>query len=116
MTVDAPVSYEPAAVGLDAHVVVDRPGFRLDASLRAAPGDVLALMGPSGAGKSTLLAVLAGLLRPGAGHVRLGGRTLHAPTVRNIAPARRGIVLLGQDPRLFPHLTALANVAFGLRA
>ena len=102
--------------GLDARVVVERSGFRLDAEVRAAPGEVLALMGPSGAGKSTLLAVLAGLLRLQDGHVRLGSRTLDAPGAPSVAPARRGIVLLGQDPRLFPHLTARGNVAFGLRA
>ncbi|WP_228484737.1 sulfate/molybdate ABC transporter ATP-binding protein [Microbacterium cremeum] len=112
----AAVAREGTGAGLDARVAVDRPGFRLEASLRADAGDVLALMGPSGAGKSTLLAVLAGLLRPGGGHVRFGGRTLSAPGGPSVAPARRGIVLLGQDPRLFPHLSALANVAFGLRA
>ncbi|HWR85697.1 MAG TPA: ABC transporter ATP-binding protein, partial [Rhodoglobus sp.] len=105
-----------AGAGLDAHVVVERPGFVLDARLEAAPGDVLALMGPSGAGKSTLLGVLAGLLRLHRGHVRLGPRTVDAPGTRSVPPARRGVVLLGQDPRLFPHLTARANVAFGLRA
>lgn len=116
MTAVAPAASADGHVGLDAHVVVERPGFLLDASLRAAHGDVLALMGPSGAGKSTLLAVLAGLLRLDDGHVRLGTRTLDARGVHSVPPARRGVVLLGQDPRLFPHLTARANVAFGLRA
>lgn len=104
-----------SGAALDAHVVVERPGFRLDATLTAGPGEVVAVMGPSGAGKSTLLSVLAGLARPAAGHVRLGDRELDRfPRVRT-PPAGRGIVLLGQDPRLFPHLTAHANIAFGLR-
>jgi molybdate transport system ATP-binding protein len=103
--------------GLDAAVVVTRPGFTLDVALRAAPGEVVAVLGPNGAGKSTLLDVLAGLLRPDAGHVRVGGRALtdvaaHVP----IPPHRRGVGLLAQQALLFPHLSALANVAFGPRA
>ncbi|WP_214466219.1 sulfate/molybdate ABC transporter ATP-binding protein [Microbacterium flavescens] len=102
---------------LDAHVVVNRPGFRLDAIVQAEPGETVAVMGPSGAGKSTLLGVLAGLIPLDRGHVRLGDRELDAaprPRVRT-APSERGIVLLGQEPRLFPHLTAHENIAFGLR-
>ncbi|MCC2031152.1 sulfate/molybdate ABC transporter ATP-binding protein [Microbacterium allomyrinae] len=106
-----------AVTALDARVVVQRPGFRLDASLSVEPGEVVAVMGPSGAGKSTLLEVLAGLVPLDEGYVRSGARTLEAaprPRVRT-APSRRGIVLLGQEPRLFPHLTAHANIVFGLR-
>ena len=105
---------DPAA-GLDAAVVVHRPGFALDVELTVAPGDVLAILGPNGAGKSTLLDVLAGLLRPDAGHVRLGDRTLAGPGV-HVPPHRRGVGLLAQQHLLFPHLSALANVAFGPRA
>ena len=105
----------PPAAGLDAAVVVHRPGFALDVELTVAPGDVLAILGPNGAGKSTLLDVLAGLLRPDAGHVRLGDRTLAGPGV-HVPPHRRGVGLLAQQHLLFPHLSALANVAFGPRA
>lgn len=104
---------------LDAHVVVRRPAFTLDVAITAAPGEVLAVLGPNGAGKSTLLGVLAGLLRPDAGHVRLGvpGRDGAAlPEVTDVPPHRRGVGLLAQQALLFPHLTALANVAFGPRA
>ncbi len=101
--------------GLDAHVAVRRGGFALDAALQVPAGGVVALMGPSGAGKSTLLGVLAGLTGFDNGHVRLRGRTLDASPDRRTAPASRGVVLLGQDPRLFPHLSAQENVAFGLR-
>jgi molybdate transport system ATP-binding protein len=102
---------------LDARVVVSRAEFGLDAVLKVASGEVVAVMGPSGAGKSTLLGVLAGLIAPDEGHVRLGGRTLDAVAPRRVrvAPAQRGIVLLAQEPRLFPHLSAHANIAFGLR-
>ena len=104
-----------AAAGLDARVVVRRGGFALDAVLQVPAGTVVALMGPSGAGKSTLLGVLAGLTGFDEGHVRLNGRALDVSPARRTPPASRGVVLLGQDPRLFPHLSALDNVAFGLR-
>ena len=106
---------EPA--GLDAAVTVARPRFTLDVALRVAPGEVLAVLGPNGAGKSTLLAVLAGLLRPDDGHVRVGERLLTDVTGRVHVPVhRRGVGLLAQQALLFPHLSALANVAFGPRA
>ena len=103
---------------LDARIVVERPRFTLDVALHAAAGEVVAVMGPSGAGKSTLLGALAGLVPLREGHVRLGERVLDAaPAARaHVTPSRRGVVLLGQDPRLFPHLSAHDNVAFGLLA
>jgi molybdate transport system ATP-binding protein len=108
---------ERGGTGLDAAVVVHRPGFTLDVALRVAPGEVLAVLGPNGAGKSTLLDVLAGLLRPDAGRVRVGGRVLTDVAARVHVPAhRRGVGLLAQQALLFPHLCALANVAFGPRA
>ncbi|MFT4212228.1 MAG: ATP-binding cassette domain-containing protein, partial [Microbacterium sp.] len=103
------------ARGLDARVVVRRgERFTLDASLRAEPGETVAVMGPSGAGKSTLLGALAGQVGLDEGHVRLGDRELSTPD-GTVDAARRDTVLLGQDPRLFPHLSARENVAFGLR-
>ncbi|WP_225725728.1 MULTISPECIES: sulfate/molybdate ABC transporter ATP-binding protein [unclassified Nocardia] len=88
-----------------------------DVRLEVGAGEVLAVLGPNGAGKSTLLDVIAGLVRPDAGQVRLGGRTL-TDTGKSIAvpPHRRGISLLAQDPLLFPHLTVAQNVAFGPRS
>lgn len=102
------------APALDARVVVRRDTFALDAAISAAGGEVVAVMGPSAAGKSTLLEVLSGLRRATAGEVRIGGEVVSSPTVQ-VAPQRRGVVLLGQDPHLFPHLSARDNVAFGLR-
>jgi molybdate transport system ATP-binding protein len=96
-------------------VVVHRPGFTLDVALTVAPGEVLAVLGPNGAGKSTLLDVLAGLLRPDAGHVRIGDRALTGAGV-HVPAHRRGVGLLAQQALLFPHLSALSNVAFGPRA
>jgi molybdate transport system ATP-binding protein len=102
---------------LDAHVLARRGGFELDAAVRAVPGEVLAVLGPNGAGKSTLLRALAGLAPLAAGHVRLGSRVLDdAAAGLRTAPERRRIGVVFQDYLLFPHLTALDNVAYGLRA
>jgi molybdate transport system ATP-binding protein len=104
--------------GLDARVVVERPGFRLDVDLRVPAGSVTAVVGPNGAGKSTLLRALAGLVPLTAGRVALDGRVLEdADASATRIPAEgRGIGVVFQDHLLFPHLSALANVAFGPRA
>jgi molybdopterin-binding protein len=93
---------------LDAHVVVPHRG--IDIAFTVATGETVALLGANGAGKSTALAVIAGLLRPAQGHVLIADRN-----VGQEPPHRRGVVLLSQDPLLFPHLTALDNVAFAPR-
>ena len=109
------MSREPA--GLDAAIVLRRPEFTLDLAFAVAPGEVLAVLGPNGAGKSTLLGVLSGLLRPDAGHVRLGDRLVTDVAAGvHVPPHERGVGMLAQQGLLFPHLTALANVAFGPRA
>ena len=103
--------------GLDARVVVRRAAFTLDVALRAEPGEVLAVLGPNGSGKSTLLGVLAGLLRPDEGHVRVGDELVTDSASQVLVPPhRRGVGLLAQQALLFPHLTAVGNVAFGPRA
>ena len=88
--------------------------LRLD--LQLGPG-VTALVGPSGAGKSTALRLVAGLLKPDAGTIRLG-ETLLDDTARryHLPPGRRDIGLLFQEYALFPHLSVAENVAYGLRA
>ncbi len=103
----------PAAAGLVAHIAVELPGFSLDVRLTAVPGEVVALLGPNGAGKTTLLRALAGLLPPGAARTEtatLDGVPLAGP------PQRRPIGVVFQEYLLFPHLSALENVAFGPRS
>ncbi|KGN37345.1 sulfate/molybdate ABC transporter ATP-binding protein [Knoellia subterranea] len=79
-------------------------------------GETLALLGPNGAGKSTVLAAIAGLIAR-SGTVRLDDMTLaDESTGTHLRPHERGIALLAQEARLFPHLTAGDNVAFGPRA
>ncbi|MEV7874299.1 ATP-binding cassette domain-containing protein [Microbacterium sp. NPDC089188] len=106
----------PDAAALRARVVVRRRDFTVDVALDATPGETIAVMGRSGAGKSTLLTALAGLTPLDEGEIAVDARVLdRAPRLRT-APMHRGIVLLSQDARLFPHLTARENVAFGPRS
>jgi molybdate transport system ATP-binding protein len=102
---------------LDAHLVVDHAGFRLNIRLAIAAGEVVALLGPNGAGKTTALRALAGLRQLSAGHIRVAGRTLDDPVRRLWTPTEhRSIGVVFQDYLLFPHLSALDNVAFGPRS
>ncbi|MET3804299.1 molybdate transport system ATP-binding protein [Nakamurella sp. UYEF19] len=98
---------------------VQRQDFTVRARFDVPTGESVAVLGPNGAGKSTILSLVAGLLAPDAGTVALDGRVLTSigsgrPFV--VAPNRRRIGLMGQDPLLFPHLSALENVAFGPRS
>ncbi|GIH62406.1 ABC transporter ATP-binding protein [Microbispora siamensis] len=97
-------------MSMEAHLVVERPAFRLDVELRAAAGEVVALLGPNGAGKTTALRGLAGLTALSGGRVELDGAEVH-----HLPPERRRIGVVFQDYLLFPHLSALDNVAFGPR-
>jgi sulfate transport system ATP-binding protein len=83
----------------------------LDAvSVEVEDGSLTALLGPSGSGKSTLLRIVAGLERPDAGEVRLGGEDATA-----LAPQRRGVGFVFQHYAAFKHMTVRENVAFGLK-
>ena len=85
-------------------------GFSLD----VAPGEVVCLLGPSGCGKTTLLRVAAGIEKPTAGRILIDDREIAGPN-RFVPPEQRGVGLMFQDFALFPHLTILENVAFGLK-
>jgi molybdate transport system ATP-binding protein len=89
----------------------------LDVEFSVSAGEVLAVLGPNGAGKSTALHVIAGLVRPDEGVVRLGDRVLTDTAAGvNVATHDRRVGLLLQDPLLFPHMSVAANVAFGPRS
>jgi molybdate transport system ATP-binding protein len=96
-------------------------GRGVDLNLGVDDEEIVAVLGSNGAGKSTLLSVIAGLVRPDAGHAKLNGRTLFSvgPATASagwVAPHARGVALLAQEPLLFPHLSVLDNVAFGPRS
>jgi putative spermidine/putrescine transport system ATP-binding protein len=81
-----------------------------ETTLRMAEGEFLTLLGPSGSGKTTLLMMVAGLLPPDAGDIRIDGRlATHLP------PSQRDIGMVFQSYALFPHLTIFENIAFPLR-
>lgn len=89
-------------------ITLRQGGFELKASFSAPPG-ITALFGPSGSGKSSLLSAIAGLNRA-TGYIRLNGKNLE-----NIAAYRRGIGLVFQDARLFPHLNVRENLLYAYR-
>ncbi len=102
---------------LEARVRADVGAFELDVQLAVAAGELVAVLGPNGAGKTSLLRALAGLLPLSAGRVTLDGVVLEDPAEGIRVPSeRRPIGLVFQDYLLFPHLSILENVAFGLRA
>ncbi|MEH3037458.1 MAG: ATP-binding cassette domain-containing protein [Sphingomonas adhaesiva] len=98
--------------------------FDVDVALRRGDATVAArfvagdgltvLAGPSGIGKTTLLHMIAGLLTPDRGHVRVAGRTLF-DAATNVPPDRRSAGYVFQDARLFPHRRVRANMLYGAR-
>ena len=100
--------------GLQASFVVERAAFAVELEFECAPRDILAIVGPNGAGKTTALRVLAGLTVPKRGRVVLGDAVLDDSAARiHRMPASRDIGVVFQDYLLFPHLSAVENVAFG---
>jgi molybdate transport system ATP-binding protein len=104
-------------MALQARIDLHLGTLRLDVELEATDGEVVAILGPNGAGKTTLLLALAGLLPLEQGRVELDGTVLEDTLRRVRVPAeRRSVGVVFQDYLLFPHLSALDNVAFGLRS
>jgi ABC-type sugar transport system ATPase subunit len=79
--------------------------------LAIADGELLVVLGPSGSGKSTLIRLIAGLEQPSSGSVWIDGRD-----VGRVPPHQRDVAMVFQNPALFPHLSVIDNLAFGLRA
>jgi len=86
-----------------------------DFSLDVAPAEVVCLLGPSGCGKTTLLRIASGVEKPSRGRVLINDQEVAGPH-RFVPPEKRGVGLMFQDFALFPHLTILDNVAFGLKS
>ena len=105
---------EDVGEGADVRVagIIAERGWKVDAELR--PGLVTAVVGHNGAGKSTLAQVIAGTLRLDQGSARIGERVVD--DAATFVPARRrGVAMVSQAPRIFTHMSVLANGAFPLR-
>lgn len=85
-----------------------------DVSLKIDAGEIVCLLGPSGCGKTTLLRLASGIEKPSAGEVVLNDRVVAGPGTF-LEPEKRNVGLMFQDFALFPHLTIIQNVAFGLK-
>ena len=100
---------------LSAHISTELGDFSLDLGFEASPDEVVAVVGPNGAGKSTLLRTLAGLQPPQAGHVTVDDVVWEDTEAGIRLPAEhRNVGYVPQAGLLFPHLTAVENVAFGI--
>ncbi|HZP09630.1 ABC transporter ATP-binding protein [Methyloceanibacter sp.] len=103
----APLTFDEVSRRYGESLALDR------VSLDIAPGEIVCLLGPSGCGKTTLLRIAAGVERPSGGRVLIDGQEVAGPD-RFVPPEKRGVGLMFQDFALFPHLSVLDNVAFGL--
>ena len=104
----AALRFDAVDVTMGGRKVLDR--FDLTLS----PGEIVCVLGESGSGKSTALRVAAGIQRIDAGTVRINDDVVSGPGL-HVSPDRRGIGLMFQDFALFPHMTLLQNVMFGLK-
>ena len=101
---------------LDVDVRARFGDFALDARFEAPTTGIVAVFGRSGAGKTTLVNMLAGLLRPDAGRIVVGGATLFdSERGLDVPPERRRLGYVFQEGRLFPHLSVRGNLTYGLR-
>ena len=85
-----------------------------DVSLSVEKGQLVCLLGPSGCGKTTTLRLIAGFVEPDGGEIRVGGRRVSAPGDSE-APERRNMSMIFQSYALWPHMTVMENVGYGLK-
>ncbi|WP_297581725.1 ABC transporter ATP-binding protein [Devosia sp.] len=104
----ASLDFSDVSVSLGGRTVLDQ------FNLTIRPGEIICLLGESGSGKSTVLRVAAGIQPVSSGQVSINGDVMSAPG-RTVAPNNRGIGLMFQDYALFPHMSVLDNVLFGLK-
>ena len=107
-TIAANLTFEDVSHNYGPVQAVDR------VNLDIAPGEIVCLLGPSGCGKTTLLRLAAGVEMPSSGRILINGQDVTRGATMQ-PPEERGVGLMFQDFALFPHLTNLANVMFGLR-
>ena len=96
------------------HFAYEQTPVLQDVSFKAAAGEITCVVGPSGCGKSTVLRLAAGLLPVQQGEIHIDARKVAAPAVHE-PPEQRSVGLVFQEGALFPHLTVLENIEFGLR-
>jgi ABC-type Fe3+/spermidine/putrescine transport system ATPase subunit len=104
------IEVENLVIRYGAATAVDRVSFVVN------QGEQLTLLGPSGCGKTSTLRAVAGLERPEAGAIRIGGQTMYDGARRiNVAAEQRGLSMVFQSYAIWPHMTVFENVAYGLR-
>jgi molybdate transport system ATP-binding protein len=110
-----PLKVNPLEVRLTKALAPKLRRFAVDVQF-SVPAGVSVIFGPSGAGKTTILQCIAGLLRPDAGVIAIGGeRVFDSAHKLDLAPQLRRVGYVFQDLALFPHMTAEENISFGLR-
>ncbi len=103
-------------MSIDVAITIRRGDFSRRVAF-ASDAAVTALVGPSGGGKTSMMLAIAGLVRPTAGYIRVGGRTLFDAAAGIDVPARaRNLGVMFQEPRLFPHMTVRGNLSYAHRA
>lgn len=101
---------------LSVNIQKQMPHYQLDVSFTAKNNEIVTLFGSSGAGKTTILNCIAGLKKPLTGEISLQNRTIFKARGVNLPIQQRKIGYLFQDYALFPHLTALQNIHYGMKS
>ena len=100
---------------IDIHIRRQQGDFLVNATFKGKSSGVTALFGPSGSGKTSIVNMVAGLVSPDSGHIRINDHCLFdAEKKINLAPEKRRIGYVFQDGRLFPHLSVKSNLVYGM--